>query len=115
MNEDKKFTSFCRYDNNYPQEYVNHAIKYANRELAESLFDFLYDNKRKYVCVFIDTKSERFYDHEEYTVSAEVREVQSYSYRVAVMNYEDMSWKQLSQSAIGEVKTRIRGWFRSAK
>jgi len=104
-----------RLPNECPADYRKFYSDNAKKKFARGLFDYLWEHKETRMCVSIKEITEEHYDCTDYTITCRLDAVQEYPVTIRMAKFEDMEWKALSSSAIGEIKRRVRNWFTGRK
>jgi hypothetical protein len=109
MSEDNTLSVSIRAEEHYPAEYKQHARKRARHELVAQLVDTLYQPGQPiYTVQILDEERPLDYGATEYRVYCRICRVQERVVEmVKVPLYSEMTWRDLSASAVAEVKRRI--------
>jgi len=107
-------TSYC-YTDDYPKQLKELYITDAEMKFRKGLVDYLWEHRTQRLCVSIKETREQQYPQEIYTITCDVVVVDEYPIKLRMPSYEDMSWKSLSNSALAEIRCRLRRWFAGDK
>ena len=100
-----------------PAWYIEQQEKLSEKEFLQSLSNYLWEHRDTRMCVSIKKSVDSYHAYPSYTITITCRidAVQEYPIRMVMPTFESMSWKQLSDSAIAEIRCRIAKWFRGDK
>jgi hypothetical protein len=97
------------YEMDAPPDYVNHLKIRTRAIFGETLLNTLRESNNICTCKVVETDDQVDYQHRRYLIRAEVGVVQTHNIVMHVLpDYQAMSWKVLTLSAVDEIKSRVK-------